>query len=582
MTGLPDNDTDLLQQRLRALETVMARSSEAIVITDSDNRIVEVNAAFTQLTGYNAEEAHGRNPSFLSSGKMSPAEYAGLWQTLLRDGFWQGEMWDRAKDGSLYPKWMTISVVRDKDDKIVNYVAHFSDLSEYAETTAKLARMAHFDALTQLYNRSAFESLLPQALQNAQRDNRQVAVMVIDLDRFKNVNDTLGHAIGDQLLMGVADRLRESVRASDIVARIGGDEFIVVLPDIENALSVAGVASKLKHNLSDSYRVGQHTLYATPSIGIALFPSDGADAATLLKNADTAMYHAKAQGRDNFQFFSEGMNIAAIERMKIENGLRVAIESTRLGDAGEFHLYFQPQFHLESNRIVGLEALVRWFHPEWGSVPPIQFIPIAEETGLIQPLGDWVFWESCRHLRMFRDAGIADIRVAVNLSAQQLRHADLPAVVHGALACYELDPADLELEITESAAMQNPSATIAILTQLSDTGIVLSIDDFGTGYSSLAYLKHLPVQRLKIDRSFVQEIEISRDDHAICSATIALGHHLDLELVAEGVETEGQREHLEKLGCDVLQGFLYSRPLPAKEVIPFLKQWQAAHPEAVS
>ncbi|MEW6514589.1 MAG: EAL domain-containing protein [Pseudomonadota bacterium] len=574
-TSISD-DIDVLKQRLRALETVMAQSSEAILVTDRDNRIVEVNAAFTQLTGYTAAEAIGRNPSFLASGKMSQADYAMLWEALLHKGQWQGEMWDRAKDGSLYPKWITITVVRDPEGSIRNFVAHFSDLSEYAETTAKLARMAHFDALTQLYNRSAFESLLPQALQNAQRDNRQVAVLVIDLDRFKNVNDSLGHAIGDQLLMGVAGRLRELMRASDIVARIGGDEFIVVLPDIENALSVAGVASKLKHNLADSYRVGPHTLYATPSIGIALFPTDGADAATLLKNADAAMYHAKAQGRDNFQFFSEGMNIAALERMKIENGLRLAIEATRLGDQGQFHLYFQPQLHLTTNKIVGLEALVRWFHPEWGSVPPIQFIPIAEDTGLIQPLGDWVFWESCRHLRLFRDAGISDIRVAVNLSAQQLRHADLPAVIHGALSCYDLKPGDLELEITESAAMQNPSATIAILNQLSDTGIVLSIDDFGTGYSSLAYLKNLPVHRLKIDRSFVQEIELSRDDHAICSATIALGHHLDLELVAEGVESEGQRLALEKLGCDVLQGFLYSKPLPATEIITFLKNWPAA------
>lgn len=573
----PPDDIAALKQRLRTLETVMSKSSEAIIITDRDNNIVEVNAAFTHLTGYTPEEAIGRNPRFLSSGKMSQADYALIWETLLQKGEWQGEMWDRAKDGSLYPKQITITVVHNEEGAVCNYIAHFSDLSEYAETTAKLARMAHFDALTQLYNRSAFESLLPQALQNAQRDGRQVAVMVIDLDRFKNVNDSLGHAIGDQLLMAVADRLRESVRASDIVARIGGDEFIIVLPDIENALSVAGVASKLKHNLADSYRVGSHTLYATPSIGIALFPTDGADAATLLKNADAAMYHAKGQGRDNFQFFSEGMNIAALERMKIENGLRAAIEANRLGDQGQFHLYFQPQLHLGSNRIVGLEALVRWFHPEWGSVPPIQFIPIAEDTGLIQPLGDWVFWESCRHLRMFRDAGISDIRIAVNLSAQQLRHADLPAVIHGALACYDLKPGDLELEITESAAMQNPSTTIAVLNQLSDTGIVLSIDDFGTGYSSLAYLKNLPVHRLKIDRSFVQEIELSRDDHAICSATIALGHHLDLELVAEGVESEGQRKALEKLGCDVLQGFLYSKPLPAAETIPFLKNWPATH-----
>lgn len=575
MPAFSPDDIEALKPRLRALEAVMARSSDAIIITDADNRIVEVNPAFTRLTGYTPEEAHGSTPNFLASAKTTRAAYDAFWTALLRDDVWQGEMWDRAKDGSLYPKWLTVSVIRDAAGAIQNYVVHFSDLGDYAETTAELARMAHFDALTQLYNRSAFESLLPQALQNAQRDNRQVAVLVIDLDRFKNVNDSLGHAIGDQLLKGVAERLRESVRASDIVARIGGDEFIIVLPDIENALSVAGVTSKLKHNLADSYRVGPHTLYATPSIGIALFPADGMDAATLLKNADAAMYHAKAQGRDNFQFFSEGMNIAALERMKIENGLRLAIEATRLGTAGQFQLYFQPQLHIDTNRIVGLEALVRWFHPEWGSMPPAQFIPIAEDTGLIQPLGDWVFWESCRQLRILRTAGIADIRVAVNLSAQQLRHADLPAVVHGALACYDLKPTDLELEITESAAMQNPAATIAILNQLSDTGIVLSIDDFGTGYSSLAYLKNLPVQRLKIDRSFVQEIEVSRDDHAICSATIALGHHLDLELVAEGVESEGQRQLLEKLGCDVLQGFLYSKPLPATEILAFLKNWQA-------
>ncbi len=576
MPAFPPDDSEAIKRRLRTLEAIMARSSDAIIITDADNRIVEVNPAFTRRSGYTPEEARGSTPNFLNSGKTTRAAYDAFWAALLRDDIWQGEMWDRAKDGSLYPQWLTVSVIRDAAGAILNYVAQFSDLNEYAETTAELARMAHFDTLTKLYNRSAFESLLPQALHNAQRDNRQVAVLVIDLDRFKNVNDSLGHAIGDQLLKGVAERLRESVRASDIVARIGGDEFIIVLPDIENALSVAGVASKLKHNLADSYRVGPHKLYATPSIGIALFPADGTDAATLLKNADAAMYHAKAQGRNNFQFFSEGMNIAALERMKIENGLRLAIETTRLGTAGQFHLYFQPQLHIDTNRIVGLEALVRWFHPEWGSMPPAQFIPIAEDTGLIQPLGDWVFWESCRQLRILRDAGIADIRVAVNLSAQQLRHADLPAVIHGALDCYDLMPTDLELEITESAAMQNPAATIAILNQLSDTGIVLSIDDFGTGYSSLAYLKNLPVQRLKIDRSFVQEIEVSRDDHAICSATIALGHHLDLELVAEGVESEGQRQLLEKLGCDVLQGFLYSKPLPATEIVTFLKNWQAA------
>ncbi|MDX9995338.1 MAG: EAL domain-containing protein [Rhodocyclaceae bacterium] len=568
-------DPTALAARLRMLEHVLARSGEAILITDHENRIVEINAEFTRLTGYSLDEVRGQNPRILASGKHSPEDYRTFWQSLMLNGIWQGEMWDRAKDGTLYPKWMTASVVRDEAGAIQNFVAHFADISETTEAAAKLAYMAHFDALTQLYNRAAIDSLLPQALSNAQRDGVQVAVMLIDLDRFKSVNDSLGHAVGDHLLKAVAQRLRDSMRASDIVARLGGDEFVVVLPDVENALSVTGVASKLKRNLADSYLVEGHTLYATPSIGITLFPGDGEDAATLLKNADQAMYHAKAQGRDNFQFFAEGMNVAASERMQLENGLRQAIEGARLGVQHEFRLYFQPQLHVASNRIVGLEALARWFHPEWGTIPPNKFIPVAEDTGLIQPLGDWVFWESCRHLRMFRDAGIDDIRVAVNLSAQQLRHSDLPFVVHGALACYDLKPTDLELEITESTAMQNPAATIAILEQLSDMGIVLSIDDFGTGYSSLSYLKHLPVNRLKLDRSFVQEIETSRDDHAICSATIALGHNLGLELVAEGVETEGQRDRLHLLGCDMLQGYLYSRPLPAEEVIPFLQQWRA-------
>lgn len=573
MTSVSPDELAALRLRLRTYETVLANSNEAVLISDADNRIVYVNPAFTRMTGYSSEEVLGRNPRLLASGKMSRDDYARFWETLLRDGRWQGEMWDRAKDGTLYPKLMTVTVVRDESGAIQHYVAQFAELSEWANATAELARLAHFDALTQLYNRAAFESLLPQALQNAQRDNRMVAVMLIDLDRFKNVNDTLGHAVGDQLLRGVAARLRELVRASDIVARIGGDEFIVVLPDIENSHAVAGIASKLKHGLADSYRVDSHTLYATPSIGIALFPNDGHDAATLLKNADTAMYHAKSQGRNNFQFFSEEMNRAALERMRIESGLRAAIEAARLGESGQFYLVFQPQIHLATGRIIGLEALVRWQHPEWGAVPPAHFIPIAEETGLIQPLGDWVLWEACRHLRMFHEIGLNELRVAINLSAQQLRQPDLPAVIHGALACFDLSARDLEVEITESAAMQNPTATAATLSQLAGMGIVLAIDDFGTGYSSLAYLKNLPVNRLKIDRSFVLEIESNRDDLAICSATIALGHNLDLELVAEGVENEGQRQLLAKLGCDVLQGYLYSRPLPAEEIIEFLRRW---------
>jgi diguanylate cyclase (GGDEF)-like protein len=397
--------------------------------------------------------------------------------------------------------------------------------------------------------------------------------MLIDIDRFKTVNDTLGHHVGDDLLKSVASRLRDAVRASDIVARLGGDEFVVVLPDIENALVAASVAGKVQRALGGSHAVGCHVLFATPSMGISIFPSDGRDSDTLLKNADVAMYHAKSAGRNNFQFFAARMNEAASERLMLENTLRTAVSGIT-PEHSEFTLHFQPQMDAASGQIIGLEALARWQHETLGNVPPGRFIPVAEDTGLIQPLGDWVFWESCRHSRLLKELGISGIPIAVNISAQQLRHENLPLTVHGAMACYDLNACDIELEITESTAMQNPEITIAILNQLSGMGIALAIDDFGTGYSSLAYLKHLPIQRLKLDQSFVKDIESDRSDAAICSATIALGHNLGLKLVAEGVETKAQQDFLTKLGCDYMQGYLYSKPLPFEQLVKFIQSYQ--------
>jgi diguanylate cyclase (GGDEF)-like protein/PAS domain S-box-containing protein len=570
--------SSLTPEQLRNLaERMFADPHQAMVITDRDNRIVAVNPSFITLTGYSAEEVMGQDPKMLQSGSTPTETYADMWDSLVTKGEWSGEMWDKAKDGTLYPKCLTISTLDDAQGSVEYYLGSFHSLEHNQEAAERLAFLAQHDPLTKLYNRTAMDAQLRQALARAQRDRVQVAVMLIDLDRFKIINDTLGHQAGDGLLVGVANRLREAVRASDVVARLGGDEFIVILPDLDNAMSVTGIASKIKRMLEDRYPVGAHTLFTTPSIGIAMYPTDGDDVDTLLRHADTAMYHAKEQGRNNFQFFAEGMNLAAAERLKLEDGLRRALDSTHRGSE-EFHLNFQPQLHVGSGRIIGIEALARWTHPEIGPIPPTKFIPIAEETGLIQPLGDWVFWESCRHMRSFKDQGLSDIRIAVNLSAQQLRHEALPSVVRGALACFDLEPTDIELEITESVAMQNPAVTISILEQLSDMGIVLAIDDFGTGYSSLAYLKHLPIHRLKLDRSFVRDIETDRDDAAICSATIVLGHNLGLDMVAEGVETEGQRDYLKKLGCDVLQGFLYSRPLSATAIVSFLKDWQTKFP----
>ncbi len=556
--------------RERILARLFAQTADAALVSDRDNRIIAVNPAFTRLTGYGAAEVMGQDPRLLASGLTSSEEYRALWADLAAGDRWEGEIWDRRKDGSLFPKWMVISVLRDGTGQAEYYVATFTDISERREASNRIAHLATHDALTELPNRFALESQLQHAISTCTRDQRQLAVLLIDLDRFKTINDTLGHHVGDGILIQVARRLQDCVRGSDIVARLGGDEFVVVLVDIEDTMTAAAVAGKIKRNLADIYHVQGHDLYTTPSIGISLLPEDGGDADTLLRNADVAMYHAKNAGRNNHQFFAAHMNEASARRLLMENALRQALSVSNLISA-QLSLHFQPQLHLKSGRVISLEALARWDHPQLGSIPPDTFIPIAEETGLIQPLGDWVFWEACRQLRSLKDRGIDDIRVAVNLSAQQLRHEALPSVVRGALACFDLQPSDLELEITESTAMQNPELTIRVLDQLAGLGIILAIDDFGTGYSSLAYLKHLPIQRLKLDRSFVKDIETDTSDAAICSATVALGHNLGLELVAEGVETAAQRDFLAKLGCDVLQGFLYSRPLPVGEILVYLE-----------
>ncbi len=554
-----------------ALRRAYEQSLEPIMITDRDNRIVSVNPAFCRLSGYTPADLVGENPRMLASGRASPEFYAGMWQALNDKDFWEGEIWDQRQDGISYPRWLKIAVVRNPDGSVANYVANFSDINASKEVADRLAYLAYHDPLTNLPNRLAFESQLAQSLRICARENEQLALMLIDLDNFKNINDTLGHPIGDKLLQNVAVRLGEAVRSSDLVARLGGDEFVVVLADIDSPLSAARVASKIQQQLADSYRIDDQALYATPSIGISLYPVDGTDPSTLLSNADRAMYHAKGAGRNNYQFYSPRMNEAAGERLRMENELRRAIASIAPASC-EFSIHFQPQIETASGRTVGLEALLRWHNPTFGQVPPSRFIAIAEETGLIQPLGDWVVWETCRLISLMKEEhGIANIRVAINISAQQLRHENLLQMVRGALACYELSPHDIELEVTESTAMHSPETTLSILDQLSAMGIKLAIDDFGTGYSSLAYLKHMPIQRLKLDRSFVLDIESDANDAAICSATIALGHSLGLELVAEGVETPAQRDFLADLGCDVLQGYLYSKPMPYEDTVAYLQ-----------
>jgi diguanylate cyclase (GGDEF)-like protein/PAS domain S-box-containing protein len=560
------------EQRLRLLAEVFEHSGEAILVTDADNRIVSVNRAFTRMTGYTLEEIQGQNPRILSAGRSSAEEFRAMWQAIRTQGSWQGEIWDRRKDGSCYPKLLTISTLRDERGQVTHHIGSFTDISERKAAEQQIRHMAHHDALTGLPNRFNLHHRLEQALAAARRDCRQVAVMFIDLDHFKKINDTLGHPVGDALLIQVARQLRACVRDSDVVARLGGDEFVVVMTDIAEAAmqAVPAMARKIGRQLSMPYRIAGQELHVTPSIGIALFPADGGDVDALMKNADTAMYHAKAQGRHNFQFFTAALNEAAAERLQMEGALRQAIERH------EFVLHFQPQVSRAGDRVSGVEALVRWQHPQLGLVPPDKFIPLAEETGLIEPLGDWVLDEACRQLRALRDRGLGDLRMAVNLSGHQLRQGSLATRLQWLAKAYGFRPGDLELEITESVTMESPDTTVAMLREFRTLGVELAIDDFGTGYSSLSRLKLLPIQRIKLDRSFVRDIETDPNDAAICKATIALAHSLGLELVAEGVENEVQLEYLRALGCDHIQGYYYSRPLPVEELVSYLQEFPAA------
>jgi diguanylate cyclase (GGDEF)-like protein/PAS domain S-box-containing protein len=551
-------------EALHLYANAFRHSGEAIMITDRDNRIIAVNPAFSTLTGYSGEEVLGRNPKLLASGRTPPEIYQGMWAALRESGFWQGEFWDRRKDGQIYPKWAAISLIRDEHGQITHHFASFTDISERKAAEERIHHLAHHDALTGLLNRFSLETRLEQTLLSARRENREVAVLFIDMDRFKTINDTLGHHIGDLLLMEVAHRLLSCVRESDIVARLGGDEFVVVLTGLESAMDAAHSADKIVKLLCQTYLIEHNDLHTSPSVGISTFPGDGSDPETLMKHADTAMYHAKERGRKNYQFFTASMTTAALEKLALERDLRAAL------DERQFELHYQPKICTADGSTCGVEALVRWRHPEKGLIPPLKFIPIAEESGLIEALGEWVLDEACRQQAAWRDMGIVNARVAVNLSALQLRSPLLVEKVRAIMEKHAITDDALELEVTESAAMENPESAIGQLNALRKLGVTLSIDDFGTGYSSLAYLKLLPIQTLKLDRAFVSDIESDENDAAISAATLALAHNLGIKVVAEGVETEGQRAFLATHRCDYLQGYLFSKPLPAQETTTFL------------
>ena len=489
-----------------------------------------------------------------------------MWSELITEGHWSGEIWDRRKDGTEYPKWARIDVIRDRDQNITHFVTVFADISERKANEERIRHLAQHDALTGLPNRFTLSTHLEHALTRSSRNQAILALMFIDLDNFKTINDTLGHHIGDRLLCEVADRIRNAVRKSDIVARIGGDEFVVVLEGIHHEADAAHVAQKIVDELSSALMIESMALHTTPSIGIALYPNDAANSDTLMRNADVAMYHAKSAGRNNYQFYAEHMNKAAAVRVQLEARLRAALQND------EFQLHYQPQVDLVTGKVIGVEALIRWYNVELGHVSPATFIPLSEEIGLIVPISEWVLRTACRTARTWLDAGIDFGTMSVNVSPQQFRQANFPNRLQQILDESGLPATCLELEITESTIMETAEIAIAMLCRLKDLGLSLAVDDFGTGYSSLAYLKRFPIDRLKIDRSFVMDIETDPADAAIASAIIALAHSLHLKVIAEGVETEPQSDFLKHQGCDIVQGYFYSRPIPAQDAASYCQQ----------
>ncbi|MGI8895330.1 MAG: EAL domain-containing protein, partial [Casimicrobiaceae bacterium] len=560
------NERKAAAAALRLASKVFEATTDAIALSDADDRVVMVNAAFAKLTGFTAGEMvdlpWGESPF----RPVDPIESAKRGEQLLRDGYVTGEVTRFRKDGKELALWITATRVCDKEGKLANYVRVFSDISALKESQRQLQQLATHDTLTDLPNRNLFHDRLNQAISHSQRTGLGLGVFFLDLDHFKYVNDGFGHDVGDALLTTVARELQNQVRKGDTVARVGGDEFAILLTNLKDtAVDAATVARKVQERFSRPLLVGERELTITPSIGISLYPGDGETAARLLTRADAAMYLAKEKGRNGFAFYTSEMSNKAIERVGLEAALRRALQ------LGQFELHYQPQVLIASGEVTGMEALLRWRHPDMGLIPPVQFIPMAEETGLIVAMGEWVLRTACLQVRAWQEAGLPSLTVAVNLSALQLRQPGFVAVVSKILEETGLEPRYLDLELTESMVMGKTEFAVPILKDLKALGIALTIDDFGTGYSNLGYLKSFPLDQIKIDRSFVADLPDSNDAASIARAIVSMGHSLGLRVIPEGVETFAQAGFLARIGCEHAQGFLYAKPLPAEEFAAWVK-----------
>jgi len=550
-----------IEAQLRQAAAAFEGANEAIVIVNAGREIVAVNAALTRISGYAPEEVLGRNPQLFYAPLHSEQFHDVIWETLAHSGEWQGEVWHKRRNGETYAAWQSFSTISDEHGRVATYVCVFADISDIKNAEARLADLAHHDQLTGLANRLLFNARLEQALERAERQGKKVALLFLDLDRFKILNDTLGHGIGDKLLQAVAQRLKGCLRREDTVARLGGDEFTILLENVTDTQDAAHFARKLSQALAPEIEVDGYRLCTSASIGISVYPDDATQAEDLLRAADAAMYSAKEQGRKTYRFYRTELTEQAFERLAMEQGLRRALAN------GQFRLVFQPQFTAADGVLYGMEALLRWDHPERGVINPERFIGVAEESGLIHEIGEWVLCQSCLQVRKWQDEGLVVPRLAINVSAREVLHDHLGERIARALDHSRLDPSELviELEITESV-LQRSEGTVSVLKALREVGVHIAIDDFGTGYSSLAQLKQLPLDALKIDRSFLRELATDPDSRAIVSAVLAMGRSLQLKVIAEGVETRQQLDFLSQHGCDAVQGHLLSRPLSAESM----------------
>ena len=561
------NDQVAATERLRLTTRAFEQSTDGFLITDANKCIVMVNQGFTRITGYREAEVLGENPRILSSGRHGAAFYQAMWRTIGEHGQWQGEVWNRRKDGSLYPEWLTISRLLDDQGDVTHYLAVINDITQRKDDEERIYRLAYYDPLTQLPNRSLLEQRAAQAFTLAARHRQQVALLYIDLDNFKNVNDSLGHEVGDALLISIADRLTQLLRKEDTLARSGGDEFLLLMPEA-SMTQVTATAEHILQVMAESTQVMGHDLVVTASIGIALYPDDATDPGSLHTKADIAMYRAKALGRNAYSFFTPALQSHYVRTLEIENALRRALELEQLS------LHYQPQHRLDDGALVGFEALLRWQHPELGQVSPAEFIPVAESSGLILPIGDWVLQQAIAQLAVWHAEGHRHLSMAINLSAAQFNAPDLASQIAGLLQAHSLPAGSVELELTETIAMQDPDLAIRVMQELHHQGISLALDDFGTGYSSLSYLKQYQLQKLKIDQSFIRYLSATNDDAAIVSVTITLAKSLGMLTLAEGVETIEQRDFLRQQGCEMAQGYLFSRPLPVAQASRYITEYE--------